>query len=96
MFEKETKTRHLDNMGLCRVGLEVHFKGAEVCYGNQKALFQRRQQHSCHSWCIICISGSGNKNGNNNGNNDNNNLSRFPRYTFSSRRRSTFSSRRRF
>jgi len=37
------KTRHLVSMGMCRVGLEVHFKEAEGCYDDRKAVSRRRK-----------------------------------------------------
>lgn len=56
-------------MGMCRVGLEVHFKGAEGCYDDQKAVSRRRKKRGCAWWCIVCVdiqinvSNSGNNNG---------------------------------
>ena len=45
-MKTEIKARNLGSMGVCRVGLEVHFKEAEGCYENQQAICR---------WCVICI-----------------------------------------
>ncbi|KAL9988085.1 hypothetical protein ACROYT_G002487 [Oculina patagonica] len=68
-LKKEIKTRRLGSLGQCRVGPEVHFKGAEGCYDNQKAVSKRRKKRGCGGWiCIVCFNIQITYSGNNNGN----------------------------
>lgn len=55
-FKKEVKFRHLDNMGMCRVGLEVHFKDQSgSCSANQK-VSRRRKKGFFDCWfCNGCV-----------------------------------------
>lgn len=55
-LKREMKTRHLGSMGQCRAGLEVHFREAESCDDNQKAVSKRRKKRGCGWLCVICIS----------------------------------------
>lgn len=86
-FKMEIKTSRIISMGMCKVGLEVHFKKAEGCYDNQKAVSKRRKKRGCGSLCIVCISIGNNGDNSGNGNFSNNGSKNKVRCT-SSRRRS--------
>lgn len=50
-FKKEVKFRHLDNMGMCRVGLEIHFKASQSCKANQTVTRRRKKRWLDCWWC---------------------------------------------
>ena len=52
----EIKTRNLDSLKKCQTGLEVHFKEAQGCYGNQKAPIARRTKRRPCGICFVCSS----------------------------------------
>lgn len=54
-FKKEVKFRHLDNMGMCRVGLEVHFKDQSGgCSTDQTVSGRRKKRFTCW-FCKGCM-----------------------------------------
>lgn len=52
--KSEIKTKNLTKMKRCKVGLEVHFKEAEGCFGKKNKT--RRHKRGCGGWCFICFS----------------------------------------
>ena len=50
-FKKEVKFRHLDNMGMCRVGMEIHFKASQTCNGDQTVTRRRKKRLFDCWWC---------------------------------------------
>lgn len=55
-FKKEVKFRHLDNMGMCRAGLEVHFKESQGCSAGQSVSRRRKRHFDCW-FCSGCVVG---------------------------------------
>jgi len=54
-FKKEVKFRHLNNMGMCRVGMEIHFKESEGCSADKKVSRRRKKRWFDCWWCEGCV-----------------------------------------
>ena len=52
-YGEEVEYSHLDNMELCRAGVEIHFRD-DRCYENGK-ISNCRQKRGAGGFCFICI-----------------------------------------